>query len=264
MPLVRESRIVPLPVDAAVRLWTDLERWPTFIEGFAHVIDKDPDWPAAGTKLVWESVPGGRGRVTERMITWVPPNDGPGKLAGQVFEESLTGTQTITFEPAEGGTRDDDGAALRAPAHHLLAPGRDREGRGRAVHPAGAVGLACPHFAALRHRGGRGSCACSLDGRRRPGGQMYVFKAAVVGAGTMGGEIAQTIASAGLPVVLKDVEQRFVDQGLEKARQVTQGQLAGSSRRRRSPRRTPTASSRRWWAASPAPPSTRASATPTS
>jgi 3-hydroxyacyl-CoA dehydrogenase len=56
---------------------------------------------------------------------------------------------------------------------------------------------------------------------------MYVFKAAVVGAGTMGGEIAQTIASAGLPVVLKDVEQKFVDQGLEKARQVTQGQLAG-------------------------------------
>jgi 3-hydroxyacyl-CoA dehydrogenase len=56
---------------------------------------------------------------------------------------------------------------------------------------------------------------------------MYVFKAAVVGAGTMGGEIAQTIASAGIPVVLKDVEQRFVDQGLEKARQVTQGQLGG-------------------------------------
>ncbi|MGZ4202211.1 MAG: SRPBCC family protein [Thermoleophilaceae bacterium] len=105
MPLVRESRIVPLPVDAAARLWTDVERWPTFIEGFAHVIDKDPDWPAAGTKLVWESVPGGRGRVTERMITWVPPNEGPGKLAGQVFEESLTGTQTITFEAAEGGTR---------------------------------------------------------------------------------------------------------------------------------------------------------------
>jgi 3-hydroxyacyl-CoA dehydrogenase len=54
---------------------------------------------------------------------------------------------------------------------------------------------------------------------------MFVFKAAVVGAGTMGGEIAQTIASAGLPVVLKDVEQRFVDQGLAKAQQVTQGQL---------------------------------------
>ncbi|MFL5825797.1 MAG: 3-hydroxyacyl-CoA dehydrogenase family protein [Thermoleophilaceae bacterium] len=56
---------------------------------------------------------------------------------------------------------------------------------------------------------------------------MFVFKAAVVGAGTMGGEIAQTIATSGIPVVLKDVEQKFVDQGLEKARQVTQGQLAG-------------------------------------
>ncbi|HEX8856435.1 MAG TPA: 3-hydroxyacyl-CoA dehydrogenase family protein [Thermoleophilaceae bacterium] len=56
---------------------------------------------------------------------------------------------------------------------------------------------------------------------------MFVFKAAVVGAGTMGGEIAQTIASSGIAVVLKDVEQKFVDQGLEKARQVTQGQLGG-------------------------------------
>jgi 3-hydroxyacyl-CoA dehydrogenase len=56
---------------------------------------------------------------------------------------------------------------------------------------------------------------------------MFVFKAAVVGAGTMGGEIAQVIASAGLPVVLKDVKQEFVDQGLEKARQVTGAQLGG-------------------------------------
>jgi len=56
---------------------------------------------------------------------------------------------------------------------------------------------------------------------------MFVFKTAVVGAGTMGGEIAQTLAAADLPVVLKDVDQRFVDQGLAKAREVTQGQLAG-------------------------------------
>src|SRR3712207_681380 len=54
---------------------------------------------------------------------------------------------------------------------------------------------------------------------------MFVFKAAVVGAGTMGGEIAQVIAAADVPVVLKDVDQRFVDAGLEKAREVTQGQV---------------------------------------
>src|SRR4051794_15185176 len=33
---------------------------------------------------------------------------------------------------------------------------------------------------------------------------MFVFKAGVVGAGVMGGEIAQVIAAAGIPVVLKD------------------------------------------------------------
>jgi 3-hydroxyacyl-CoA dehydrogenase len=54
---------------------------------------------------------------------------------------------------------------------------------------------------------------------------LFVFKAAVVGAGTMGGEIAQVIASAGIPVVLKDVKQDLVNVGLEKTRDVTRGQL---------------------------------------
>src|SRR3954449_7028177 len=55
---------------------------------------------------------------------------------------------------------------------------------------------------------------------------MFVFKAAVLGAGTMGGEIAQVIASADVPVVMKDVKQEFIDVGLTKAREVTEGQLA--------------------------------------
>jgi 3-hydroxyacyl-CoA dehydrogenase len=56
---------------------------------------------------------------------------------------------------------------------------------------------------------------------------MFVFKAAVVGAGTMGGEIAQVVAAADVPVVLKDIEPELVDAGIEKARQVTEGQMAG-------------------------------------
>jgi 3-hydroxyacyl-CoA dehydrogenase len=56
---------------------------------------------------------------------------------------------------------------------------------------------------------------------------VFVFKAAVVGAGTMGGEIAQVVASAGIPVVLKDVKQELVEAGLTKARDVTQAQLEG-------------------------------------
>jgi len=55
---------------------------------------------------------------------------------------------------------------------------------------------------------------------------MFVSRAAVVGAGTMGGEIAQVVAAAGVPVLLKDVDQRFVDQGLAKAEQVTRAQLS--------------------------------------
>jgi enoyl-CoA hydratase / 3-hydroxyacyl-CoA dehydrogenase len=55
---------------------------------------------------------------------------------------------------------------------------------------------------------------------------MFVFKAAVVGAGTMGGQIAQTIASAGIPVVLKDVEDDLVEAGLNEARKVTQNQVS--------------------------------------
>jgi 3-hydroxyacyl-CoA dehydrogenase len=54
---------------------------------------------------------------------------------------------------------------------------------------------------------------------------MFVFKAAVVGAGVMGGEIAQVVAAADIPVLLKDVDQKFVDAGLHKAREVTEGQV---------------------------------------
>jgi enoyl-CoA hydratase/3-hydroxyacyl-CoA dehydrogenase len=54
---------------------------------------------------------------------------------------------------------------------------------------------------------------------------MFVFKAAVLGGGTMGGEIAQVIAAAEIPVVVKDIEQKFVDAAIEKAQGVTKGQL---------------------------------------
>src|SRR5881397_878489 len=54
---------------------------------------------------------------------------------------------------------------------------------------------------------------------------MFVFRAAVVGAGTMGGQIAQTIAAAGIPVVLKDIDEALVQAGLDEARNVTSRQV---------------------------------------
>ena len=51
---------------------------------------------------------------------------------------------------------------------------------------------------------------------------MYIFKAAVVGAGTMGGEIAQVITYSGLPEVLKDIDQEMLDKGMARARSIYQ------------------------------------------
>ncbi len=54
---------------------------------------------------------------------------------------------------------------------------------------------------------------------------MSVFKAAVVGAGTMGGEIARVISFADIEVVLKDVDQELVDECLDGARSLYQGRV---------------------------------------
>jgi 3-hydroxyacyl-CoA dehydrogenase len=51
---------------------------------------------------------------------------------------------------------------------------------------------------------------------------LFVFKAAVVGAGTMGGEIAQVIANAEIPVVLKDVDLQAIERALDMARSIWQ------------------------------------------
>src|SRR4051795_6389669 len=90
---------------------------------------------------------------------------------------------------------------------------------------AGSSGRGRSTPATRRPRTWRVGSARFSSRRRSSEKRMFVFKAAVVGAGTMGGEIAQVIAAAGIPVVLKDVDQKFVDVGLEKAREVTSGQL---------------------------------------
>lgn len=48
----------------------------------------------------------------------------------------------------------------------------------------------------------------------------YIYKAAIIGGGTMGGGIAQVISFSGLPVIIKDINQDAVDKGIEAARQV--------------------------------------------
>jgi Polyketide cyclase / dehydrase and lipid transport len=96
--VAKESIVVPLAPEGAQALWSDHRRWATFVEGFAHVVEADPSWPEPGSKLVWQSVPGGRGRVTEKVR-----ERSPRRFSTEVFEEALIGMQTVHFtEDAEG------------------------------------------------------------------------------------------------------------------------------------------------------------------
>ena len=96
----RADRHVPLPPEQAAALWSDPDRWASFVEGFARLVERGQEWPSEGARVVWESIPGGRGRVTERVVA-----HGPEHLATQVFEERLAGTQTAHFAAEEGGSR---------------------------------------------------------------------------------------------------------------------------------------------------------------
>ena len=95
------AAVVPLEPRRALALWSDVSRWPTFVEGLARVGEPSAGWPERGSKVVWESGPGGRGRVTEKVVECSHE-----RFATQVFEQRLAGTQPAEFGPAgDGGAR---------------------------------------------------------------------------------------------------------------------------------------------------------------
>src|SRR5215208_5052170 len=95
----RAGRNLPLSPAEALALWSDVERWSSFVEGFARRLELTPDWPAAGARVVWESTPDGRGRVTETVV-----ENAADCFSTQVFEEALIGTQTLRARPASNGS----------------------------------------------------------------------------------------------------------------------------------------------------------------
>jgi uncharacterized membrane protein len=97
MSTAREAVTVDLPPEEAFDLWTDLHRWPTFIDGFGHVDSVDDSWPNEEAKLVWRSNPAGRGLVTERVIASEPGI----RFVTQVFEERMNGAQALNFSPID-------------------------------------------------------------------------------------------------------------------------------------------------------------------
>jgi Polyketide cyclase / dehydrase and lipid transport len=99
MGRARAAIDVPGLASEAEALWYDHRRWPTFVDGLHHVARLEGDWPRAGSRVVWDSVPGGRGRVAERVVAYEP-------RAGQTLEvedERMRGEQRVAFVPREDG-----------------------------------------------------------------------------------------------------------------------------------------------------------------
>jgi hypothetical protein len=95
MPRVRAVQTVPGLASEAEAVWYDPQRWPAWVDGFGHSLKLEGDWPAVGARSVWDSKPGGRGRVVERVSAYEA-------RVGQtlaVEDEKLRGTQRVTFKP---------------------------------------------------------------------------------------------------------------------------------------------------------------------
>jgi hypothetical protein len=99
MGRVRASIDIPALASEAEALWYDTSRWPTFIDGLHHVARLEGEWPHAGARVVWDSNPGGRGRVQERVTAYAARE---GQTVA-VEDEKIHGSQRITFTPTESG-----------------------------------------------------------------------------------------------------------------------------------------------------------------
>jgi hypothetical protein len=99
MSTVRASVQIAVLASEAEALWYDTTRWPTFIDGLHHIARLEGDWPHEGARVLWDSNPGGRGRVQERVSAYVA-RDGQ---TVEVEDEKIRGTQRVTFSPSETG-----------------------------------------------------------------------------------------------------------------------------------------------------------------
>ena len=90
---------LPLSPSEALRLWSDVERWPSFVEGYARRLELTDEWPEPGGRVVWESTPDGRGRVTETVV-----ENSLDRFSTQVYEAALAGMQTLRAVPTDDGS----------------------------------------------------------------------------------------------------------------------------------------------------------------
>ena len=100
MGRVKAEVTVAALASAAEERWYDTSRWPTVVDGLAHVAKVDGDWPRAG-RVLWDTRVDGRGRVDERVIE----HEARVGQTVSVEDEKITGTQRIAFHPTGDGCR---------------------------------------------------------------------------------------------------------------------------------------------------------------
>ena len=102
MRTIVARRVLPgASVADADALWSDLRRWPGFVDGFASVGRIEGEWPQPAARLVWDSRPGGRGRVVERVESY----QAGASQRVRVEDAQLRGTQAVAFEALDDGCR---------------------------------------------------------------------------------------------------------------------------------------------------------------
>jgi hypothetical protein len=99
MGSVQVARRYTASVQDAERCWYDATRWGEWIDGLDRVREVAPGWPEVGSSVTWESGPAGRGRVSERVVSYQPAD---GQTV-EVSDVSITGRQTVGFRRAPGG-----------------------------------------------------------------------------------------------------------------------------------------------------------------
>ena len=134
---------LPLTPPEVLALWADVERWPSFVEGFARRLELTATGRSPGGRVVWESTPDGRGRVTET----VTEND-----RRPLLDPGLRGSADRHPDAAgaPGERRLRGRAEPRLRAGPVRPAPRDRR---RALHPPRAPRRAPPHAVPPRRRG---------------------------------------------------------------------------------------------------------------
>jgi hypothetical protein len=116
------STVVPGRLAEVEELWYDRHRWPSWVDGFGHVVKLEGDWPQVGARLLWQSPPKGRGLVQERVQAYEA-------RTGQTLEiedERMRGIQTVAFEADGDQVRVTLTLAYELKEHGPLGPLVDR------------------------------------------------------------------------------------------------------------------------------------------